>query len=100
MITINPDQARILVEQEGNNSNFIVLDVRTPAEFEINRLPKAINIDIHAHDFTDRINALDRIKTYLVYCKTGGRSTSAAELMEDLGFKDVYNVKGKLFEQH
>lgn len=98
MITINPDQARILVEQEGNNSNFIVLDVRTPAEFEINRLPKAINIDIHAYDFTDRINALDRTKTYLVYCRTGGRSTSATELMEDLGFRNIYTVKGKLFQ--
>ncbi len=99
MITfLTPFQARDIMMQEKNNLQFTILDVRTPAEFEITSLPKAINIDIYSYNFADRINALDRNKIYLVYCNVGGRSSSAAELMSDFGFEKIYCVKGKLFE--
>ncbi|MBI2102772.1 rhodanese-like domain-containing protein [Candidatus Woesearchaeota archaeon] len=80
-----------------NNRNIVILDVRTPEEFEEEHLPHAVNINIYADDFEERISRLERTKTYLVHCKSGGRSRAAVELMLELGFTDVTNVVGWMF---
>ncbi len=40
--------------------------------------------------------ALDKNKTYYVYCRSGNRSTKASTLMSDLGFIKIYNVKDSI----
>lgn len=74
--------------------NAIVLDVRTPQEFETGYIPKAQNINYHDPDFAQKINALDKNKSYFVYCLAGGRSSAAANYMRENGFKEVYNLSG------
>jgi rhodanese-related sulfurtransferase len=71
-----------------------IIDVRTPAETEAGMLDGAVNIDIGAADFRDRIASLDRDGAYLLYCRTGNRSAQAAEIMRDLGFTDVIDAGG------
>jgi len=72
----------------------VVLDVRTPEEFDAGHLDGAIMIDFYEPDFADRIAELDRDAPYLLYCRSGNRSNTARDVMEDLGFTDVADVDG------
>ncbi|HOT95019.1 MAG TPA: rhodanese-like domain-containing protein [Methanoregulaceae archaeon] len=81
-------------EYRDRPSDLVILDVRTPTEFERERLRDAVNLDVSAGVFKDRAARLDRDRTYLVYCQIGTRSAHAAAIMADLGFTKVYNMKG------
>ncbi len=75
-----------------NKSKF--LDVRTPAEIAEGKIANAIEMDFRASDFKNRLESLDKNSSYVVYCRSGGRSAKAAKIMTEAGFKDVYNMKG------
>jgi rhodanese-related sulfurtransferase len=75
-------------------TNSVVLDVRTPKEFTAGHIPGAVNIDWNGADFQKKVSALDRSKTYLVQCAVGGRSAKAADKMMTLQFTNVYNLEG------
>jgi rhodanese-related sulfurtransferase len=87
-------QAHALVQKNRANANFVVLDIRTPAEFAAGHLAGAVNVDFKAPDFQSEVAKLDRAKTYLVYCRTGRRSTLALPILERLGFTYVYHLAG------
>jgi rhodanese-related sulfurtransferase len=89
---VTVEKARQLIQERGGKPDFVVLDVRTPGEFADARLPGAVNVDIQAPDFQNRLGALDRGKTYLVYCRTGNRSARAIQAMQRLGFQSVYHM--------
>lgn len=77
------------------DSNTVILDVRTPGEFAAGHIENAILIDINSRDFKAKINQLDREKTYLVYCRTGRRSSVAGKIMtQEFGFTEVKNLLG------
>jgi rhodanese-related sulfurtransferase len=75
-------------------TNTVVLDVRTPKEFAAGHIPGAVNVDWNAADFAAKASALDKSKTYLVHCAVGGRSAKASDKMTALQFTDVYNLEG------
>jgi rhodanese-related sulfurtransferase len=66
-----------------------IIDVRTPAEFAEGHVRGAQNIDVQAASFADRIAALPKGGTYLVYCRSGNRSAQAAATMQDAGLTVV-----------
>lgn len=72
----------------------VVIDVRTAEEFAQNHLVGAVNVDFKATDFTEQVQKLDKAHSYRLYCRSGSRSTQAAELMKQLGFSDVQSVGG------
>lgn len=72
----------------------ILIDVRTPAEYAQGHLANAVSIDIYANDFKSRIGKLDKTKPVFVYCKAGSRSGSAVNIMEEMGFKEIYDLSG------
>lgn len=77
------------------DSNTLVLDVRTPSEIAEGYIKGTqLFIDINGSNFQDELNKLDKSKTYLVYCRSGARSSRAASAMIDAGFKVVYNLTG------
>ena len=77
------------------SENAVILDVRTEDEVGEGYIPNAINIDIHkGQGFLDEIEALDKSKTYFVYCRSGARSGQACSLMNQLGFEKAYNLSG------
>jgi len=77
-----------------NKDNTVILDVRTPAETAQGMIKGAIEIDYKAEGFEEKLDKLDKEKTYLVYCKSGGRSSRTANKMIEKGFKSVVNLKG------
>jgi phage shock protein E len=73
-------------------SQFIVIDVRTPAEFSETHVKGSLNIDFMNQNFKEKISALDKSKIYKVYCRSGNRSGQAEKIMKNLGFQDVENL--------
>jgi rhodanese-related sulfurtransferase len=81
-------------ESKAADKSAVILDVRTPKEYQAGHLPGAVNVDFNAPDFDQKIAKLDKDKTYLVHCAVGGRSAKACDKMSALPFKDVYNLEG------
>ena len=90
--TVDVDQAKGLIESRDGKPELVVLDVRTRQEFAEGHLPGAVNLDVQAPDFERQLTALDRGKTYLVYCRTGARSSRAVRAMEQLGFQSIQHM--------
>jgi rhodanese-related sulfurtransferase len=92
--TITTPDAYNLIQQNLNNPDFIILDVRTADEFNSGHIAGAINIDYESQQFTADVSKLDKNKQYLVYCATGIRGAAATQIMMSLGFTDVQNMAG------
>ena len=76
------------------DTNVVVLDVRTAAEFAEGHIQIAILIDQGQSDFVEKAKAtLPTDKTIAVYCRSGRRSANAAGRLADIGYKCV-NLKG------
>ncbi len=91
---ISVQEAYSLIQDNKENDNFIILDVRTPQEYSSGHLENAVNSDYYSSTFQDSLAALDKDKVYLVYCRSGNRSQKAINIMEELGFNTVYNMLG------
>lgn len=91
---ITPQEAFTLIQDKQDNLDFVILDVRTPEEFADEHIENALNLDYHSETFGDWLNILDKNKTYLIYCRSGGRSGRALDIMEELNFREVYNMSG------
>lgn len=76
-----------------DGANAVLLDVRTPSEFSMGTIKGAKNIDFWANDFAAKIAALDKSKTYYVFCRSGNRSGKACSLMTEQGIK-AFNLDG------
>jgi rhodanese-related sulfurtransferase len=87
-----------MILENKNNSNFIILDIRTTEEFADGHIEDAVNIDFYSSTFNDELDKLDKTKTYLVYCRTANRSGQAMPMMKELGFEEVYNMLGGIVE--
>ena len=72
----------------------VVIDVRTPEEFQSDHVSGAINLDIKDTDFKKSVSKLNRDDSYKVYCKSGTRSEKAIQVMRELGFKKLENLGG------
>lgn len=75
--------------------NIQVLDVRTPGEFFSGHIKNALQADWNdKKEFERRIAFIDKNKPVYVYCLAGGRSAAAASKMRELGYTNVYELKG------
>src|SRR5690554_6022656 len=86
---IESQEARALMEQRDG---IILLDVRTQKEYDAGHVKDALHVDFHSPKFSQHLLALDPDKTYIVYCAVGGRSKKAVDIMEEMGFKQLYEV--------
>lgn len=78
-----------------SQENTIVMDVRTAGEVAEGFIQgTSVFTDVTGNTFQNDITALDKNKTYLVYCRSGARSGRAAQMMIDAGFTNVYNLNG------
>jgi len=91
---ITPQEAFALIQGNQNNPDFVIIDVRTLEEFAEGHLEDAINIDYYSETFRDELTLLDKSKTYLIYCRSGNRSGQTLDIMEELNFREVYNMSG------
>jgi rhodanese-related sulfurtransferase len=86
-------------ENLEKDNNAIIVDVRTNHEIEEGYIPNAMHIDIYqGQEFINKVQELDKNKNYYIYCKSGGRSAQACAIMNQLGFKNAYNLLGGFTE--
>ncbi len=72
----------------------IFIDVRTPEEIADGMIPGSVHLDYKSSDFKSKLAELDRDKEYVIYCRSGGRSAKACDLMKEMGFSNLSNMEG------
>lgn len=90
---VTPLEAEALVNENIDNEHFIILDVRTPSEYNAGHIDGATNVNYNDSDFVEQLNKLDKTNMYLLYCATGNRSSKALKKMKELGFTKIYHLK-------
>ena len=91
---VNPVEFSEVIAQPG----VIILDVRTPEEFNAGHIANAININIAGSDFASEVSKLDENATVAVYCRSANRSALATNEMAELGFTDMYDMQGGIID--
>jgi len=76
------------------NNSVLLVDIRTPQEFQSGHIENAINIDFYASDFLVKMNELPKDKPVYIYCRSGNRTGQAASKLKQLGFPKVVDLKG------
>ena len=89
---VSPAQAAQVIDDDP--AGLVVLDIRTPEEFNEARLANSINIDYYDADFAEQLDGLDKNDPYVMYCRSGNRSSDAVKTMKELGFVEVYEIDG------
>lgn len=72
----------------------VLMDVRTPEETAEGKIEGAMELDFRSPDFAEKLDELDKEKTYLIYCRSGNRSGQTCDMMAKKGFKNLYNLDG------
>ena len=83
-----------LKQRMDNEHPLVLVDVREPFEASIADLPECGQKRIPTGEFAMRIDDLDSDDVIVLYCRTGGRSAWATELLMRSGFEKVLNLKG------
>ena len=88
---VSMDEAISMMEKE---SNYIILDVRTPEEFSEKHIPNAINIPNETIGSEDIQELPDKDQLILVYCRSGNRSKQASGKLAELGYTNIVEIGG------
>jgi rhodanese-related sulfurtransferase len=91
-MNVTVQQAKTIVDTNGLNPDFIIIDVRTPSEYIGGHIANAINIDYYSSTFGQQLSALDHNKMYLIHCASGGRSPKARDTMIKQHFREIYHL--------
>ena len=81
-----------LKEELQKNQNVLLIDVRTPAEFRSEHIPKSINIPLDK--LSEHLNDIKKYNRVYIQCKTGGRSSRACSVLEEYNISNGFNVAG------
>lgn len=84
----------------GEQHDFLLVDVRTPNEYNQGHVPGAVNIP--HKQIIDKVPSVkpDRDALILLYCKTGIRAEIAKETLEEAGYKNTINLNRQLEEEN
>ncbi len=86
-------------EKLAQDTNAVVVDVRTKDEVSEGHLSNALHIDIYGGAvFLEAIKKLDPNKNYYAYCRSGSRSAQACAVMQSVGINNTYNLLGGFIE--
>ena len=85
----NHQMVKLLEDNPG-----VLLDIRTPEEVSKGFLKNASFINFYDENFLQKASWVKKNQPIYVYCHAGGRSSKAAEMLIELGFREVYNLVG------
>jgi rhodanese-related sulfurtransferase len=89
---LNPAQ---FLEKMNTDTSVVVVDVRTADECNEGIIPGAIRVDFYQENkLQQALSSWDKTRTYLVYCRSGGRSGQTLDLMKARGYKNAYHLDG------
>jgi rhodanese-related sulfurtransferase len=93
---LEPIEAHALIQKNRGNPSFVIIDIRTPEEYASGHIEGAVNINYHSETFVPDLGKLDKETTYLVYCRTGRRTSDTVGIMVRLGFTTIYRFNGDI----
>lgn len=79
--------------KEMENKGYTVIDVRSPQEYKEGHIEGAISIPEYELENRARNELIDLEEPIIVYCSTGHRSKRAQKLLEQMGYREVYNLE-------
>ncbi len=79
-------------------NNLIIVDLRTPGEFEEEHIKGAASLNYFDKVFNDKLASLDKNKSYYIYCKAGRVSSKVINKMKNEGFREAHAISGGLKE--
>ncbi|WP_424356385.1 rhodanese-like domain-containing protein [Methanobacterium sp. MBAC-LM] len=91
---IEPKEVFTILEKHRDDPDFVVMDVRTPEEYDEGHIENAYLLNFKSGSFEDELENMDKNKKYYVYCRTGRKSRKAVELMEKRGYSEAHSVIG------
>lgn len=93
---VDIDSAQALTMLAENDTPYVLIDVRTKAEFERERSPLSKHIPVD--EIPHRYHEIGQTTYVIFVCQGGGRSAAAAEFMTSVGASHIYNVSGGMAE--
>lgn len=90
-----PSQDDVAVAGAGEveaPAEVVIVDVRTPEEYQAGHLDGATNLDLNSGQFAQSIPDLDPEQTYWIYCRSGNRSGQATQMLQEAGFQNVEDL--------
>lgn len=94
--TVSGEEFRDLIE--SMNETDTILDLRTPQEYSEGHIKNSQTLDFYSETFSKELDLLDKKSNYYIYCRSGHRSKLTLDSMRELGFENVYNLKGGITE--
>ena len=91
VVNVTAQEAQALLEKK---EPLTIIDLRTPGEFSRGKIPGAVNVDFYSSDFENRVAAVAQKGTgpWLVYCRSGNRSTQAMPVLQKHLSGRVYHL--------
>jgi rhodanese-related sulfurtransferase len=77
----------------AGTEEYVLLDIRTKAEYDQGHIKDASMLDFYSPGFIDELKKLDKKTTYLIYCRSGNRTGQTLQIMQKLGFENVYDLE-------
>ena len=93
------DQSAILSKEDFqkaiSSTDVQLVDVRTPHEFRTGNIERSVNIDFFQPTVFDmKFQNFDKDKPLYIYCRSGARSQKAAMKLQEMGFKQIFDLRG------
>ena len=79
---------------EIQDSDYILVDVRTAEEYESGHIQDAVNFDFYSESFQNDILTLDKSSSIILYCRTQNRSIKTANYLKENGYKEISVIAG------
>ena len=79
---------------EIQDTDYILVDVRTTEEYESGHIQNAVNFDFYSESFQKEILSLDKSSSIILYCRTQNRSTKTANYLKENGYKEITVLEG------
>ena len=79
---------------EIQDTDYILVDVRTIEEYESGHIQDAVNFDFYSKSFQNDILSLEKSTSIVLYCRTQNRSTKTANYLKENGYKEITVLEG------
>ena len=79
---------------EIQDTDYILVDVRTMEEYESGHIQDAVNFDFYSESFQKEILSIDKSSSIILYCRTQNRSTKTANFLKENGYKEITVLEG------
>jgi phage shock protein E len=87
------DYFELIEQMKTDETEFVLLDIRTQPEFDAGHLEDADMLDFYSPEFVSELVKLDKSRRYLIYCRSGNRTGQTLNIMSQLGFENVSDLQ-------